>query len=74
MVSGLYSAGGLSLCAVAKASKAAPWLAGIVGWLVPIVWVIWGIGLVVGLFLALIAQWGASRFIGSLSLKPAFPR
>jgi hypothetical protein len=64
----------LSLCAVAKASKAAPWLAGIVGWLVPIVWVIWGIGLVVGLFLALIAQWGASRFIGSLSLKPAFPR
>ena len=53
--------------AAAKASKAAdaPWLADVVGWLVPIVWVIWGIGLILGLLLTLIAQWGASRFIAA---------
>jgi hypothetical protein len=53
----------------AKASKAAdaPWLADVVGWLVPIVWVIWGIGLILSLLLTLIAQWGASRFIAARS-------
>ena len=51
----------------AQASKAAdaPWLADVVGWLVPIVWVIWGIGLILGLLLTLIAQWGASRYIAA---------
>jgi hypothetical protein len=48
------------------------WLADIVGWLVPIVWVIWGIGLILGLLLTLIAQWGVSRFVGSSPLKPTF--
>lgn len=51
----------------------APWLADIVGWLVPIVWVIWGIGLILGLLLALLAQWGASRWIGNPPLKPTSP-
>lgn len=53
--------------AVAQASKAAdaPWLADVVGWLVPIVWVIWGIGLILGLLLTLIAQWGVRRFIAT---------
>ena len=51
----------------AQASKAAdaPWLADVVGWLVPIVWVIWGIGLILGLLLTLLAQWGASRYIAA---------
>lgn len=51
--------------AAAQSSKAvdAPWLADVVGWLVPIVWVIWGIGVILGLLLTLIAQWGVSRFI-----------
>lgn len=53
--------------AAAQAPKAAdaPWLADVVGWLVPIVWVIWGIGLILGLLLTLIAQWGVSRFIAA---------
>lgn len=61
--------------AAAQASKAAdaPWLTDIIGWLVPIVWVIWGIGLILGLVLTLVAQWGANRFFGNLSLKPASP-
>jgi hypothetical protein len=46
------------------------WLSGVVGWLVPIVWVIWGIGLILGLLLTLIAQWGVGRFVGSSLLKP----
>lgn len=51
--------------AAAQSSKAAdaPWLAVVVGWLVPIVWVIWGIGVILGLLLTLIAQWGVSRFV-----------
>jgi len=48
----------------------APRLAAVVGWLVPIVWVIWGIGLILGLLLTLIAQWGVRRFLGSSPLKP----
>jgi hypothetical protein len=53
--------------AAAQSSKAvdAPWLADVVGWLVPIVWVIWGIGVVIGLLVTLIAQWGVSRFIAA---------
>jgi hypothetical protein len=53
--------------AAAQSSKAAdaPWLAVVVGWLVPIVWVIWGIGVILGLLLTLIAQWGVSRFIAA---------
>jgi hypothetical protein len=47
-----------------------PWLARVVGWLVPIVWVIWGIGLILGLLLTLIAQWGASRLIGGTGSGP----
>lgn len=35
----------------------APWLAHVVGWLVPIVWVIWGVGLLLGLSLTLISKW-----------------
>jgi hypothetical protein len=49
------------------------WLSGVVGWLVPIVWVIWGIGLILGLLLTLIAQWAVSRFVGSSLLKPTSP-
>jgi hypothetical protein len=53
--------------AAAQSSKAvdAPWLADVVGWLVPIVWVIWGIGLILGLLLTLIAQWAAGRFVAA---------
>jgi|GEM_PF-4238732 len=59
--------------AAAQASKAAgaPWLADVVGWLVPIAWVIWGIGVILGLLLTLITQWGVSRFLGSSFVKPA---
>jgi hypothetical protein len=47
-----------------------PWLADVVGRLVPIVWFIWGIGLILGLLMTLIAQWGVNRLIGSSLLKP----
>lgn len=61
--------------AVIQASKAAdaPWLSEIVGWLVPIVWVIWGVGLILGLLLTLIAQWGFNRFFGNSPLNQASP-
>lgn len=52
----------------------APWLADLVGWLVPIVWVIWGIGLILGILLTLVAQWGASQWLGNSALKPTSPR
>lgn len=48
-----------------QAPKAAAWLADLVGWLVPIVWVIWGIGLILGLLLTLMAQWGVSRWMAA---------
>lgn len=53
--------------AAAQSSKAldAPWLTDVVGWLVPIVWIIWGIGVILALLLTLIAQWGVSRFIAA---------
>ena len=51
----------------------APWLAEVVGWLVPIIWIIWGIGLILGLLLTLIAQRGANRFFGNSPLNPASP-
>lgn len=35
----------------------APWLGKAIGWLVPIVWVLWGIGLVVGLLVTIVLQW-----------------
>lgn len=48
----------------ASAVAASPWLASIVGWLVPIVWVIWGIGLLVGFVATLVLQWVVGRMSG----------
>ena len=39
-----------------------PWLGTAMGWLVPLVWVGWGFGLVVLLVLAALAHWGVSRW------------
>lgn len=39
-----------------------PWLGTAMGWLVPLVWVGWGFGLVVLLLLAALAHWGVSRW------------
>jgi hypothetical protein len=39
-----------------------PWLGTAMGWLVPLVWVGWGFGLVVLLLLAVMAHWGVSRW------------
>jgi hypothetical protein len=48
----------------ASAVAASPWLASIVGWLVPIVWVLWGIGLLVGFVATLVLQWVVGRMSG----------
>jgi hypothetical protein len=47
----------------AAASATTPWIASIIGWLVPLVWVLWGVGLIAGLLVTLLARW----FVGSLS-------
>jgi hypothetical protein len=41
----------------ASAEAVTPWLASVVGWLVPIVWIIWGIGLMMIFVVTLIALW-----------------
>lgn len=41
-----------------------PWLRGLIGWLVPLTWVAWGVGLAGLLVLALFAQWLAGRLRG----------
>ena len=46
-----------------KAAAGVPWLSTVVGWLVPIVWAIWGIGMILGLLLTLVAHWGVTRFL-----------
>jgi hypothetical protein len=55
----------------ASVVAAAPWLASIVGWLVPIVWVIWGIGLLVGFVATLVLQWGVGRLLGRTASMPS---
>jgi hypothetical protein len=45
----------------------APLIANAADWLVLIVWIIWGIGMFVGLLGSLVAQWLVGRFVG----KPA---
>jgi hypothetical protein len=42
--------------AKAGAAAAAPWLANLLNWLVPVVWFIWGAGLLLGVLLTLLAQ------------------
>ena len=39
-----------------------PFLGGAVGWLVPVVWVVWGFGLVALLALAGVGHWASGRF------------
>jgi hypothetical protein len=48
----------------ATAVAASPWLASMVGWLVPIVWLLWGIGLLVGFVSTLVLQWLVGRMSG----------
>jgi hypothetical protein len=46
------------------AAAIAPWIASAADWLVVIVWVIWGVGLFIGLATTLIAHWLLGRFVG----------
>ncbi len=48
----------------ATAVAASPWLASVVGWLVQIVWALWGIGLLVGFISTLLLQWVVGRISG----------
>jgi hypothetical protein len=48
----------------ATAAAVAPWIASAASWLVVIVWIIWGIGMFVGLVATLIGQWLLGRFVG----------
>jgi hypothetical protein len=52
-------------------SASLPMLGTAVGWLVPLVWICWGVGLVVMLVLAGVAHWLISRFSGR---PPSGPR
>lgn len=50
------------LPAGATVSNVAPWLAKAVGWLVPLVWIIWGIGLLIAFVATFVAQWVVGQF------------
>ncbi|WP_127999756.1 hypothetical protein [Piscinibacter defluvii] len=45
-----------------QVQQAWPWLREALGWLVPLTWVVWGVGLAGLLLLALLAQWAVGRF------------
>lgn len=64
LTSAIGTTSGVANTVNAAAVTATPWLAGAIGWLVPIVWIIWGIGLLVGFVATLIAQWALGRFFG----------
>lgn len=52
--------------AAAWLEGAFPALGDIVGWLVPAVWAIWGLGMVALLALTVVGHWGLGRFSGRL--------
>lgn len=52
-----------------QAQGAWPWIGPVVGWLVPLTWIVWGLGLGTMLVLALIGHWA----IGRLQSPPARP-
>ncbi len=41
---------------------AGPWMSSALSWLVPVTWVLWGLGLVVLLMLAALGQWTVRRY------------
>jgi hypothetical protein len=55
-------ASSLTSQAGASAEAVTPWLASVVGWLVPIVWIIWGMGLMMIFVVTLIALWLVGQF------------
>jgi hypothetical protein len=57
-------ASSLTSQAGASAEAVTPWLASAVGWLVPIVWIIWGMGLMMMFVVTLIALWLVGQFHG----------
>lgn len=58
--------------AAATLERSFPALGGAIEWLVPLVWVGWGFGIVALLVLALLGHWGLGRFAGRLpaALRP----
>jgi hypothetical protein len=58
---------------VTALSAALPFVGTAVGWLVPAVWLTWGLGIVVLLVLTLLAVWllGRAGKLGSLTPRPA---
>lgn len=55
-------------------TEARPWLAAAIGWLVPIVWGVWFVGLLVGLVATVLLAWLVGRFTsggsGGTGLRP----
>lgn len=64
-------ASSLTSQAGASAEGVTPWLANVVGWLVPIVWIIWGMGLMMIFVVTLIALWLVGRFHGGGPRSPS---
>lgn len=50
--------------AAAALERSFPALGGIIGWLTPLVWVVYGLGLAALVVLALIGHWAIGRFAG----------
>ena len=49
---------------LASMTAAAPTLGGVVSWLVPLVWIVWGLGMVGLLLLTLLLSWGLGKLLG----------
>jgi hypothetical protein len=64
-------ASSLTSQAGASAEAVTPWLASAVGWLVPIVWITWGMGLMMIFVVTLIALWLVGQFHGGGPRNPS---
>ncbi|MBL8328033.1 MAG: hypothetical protein JNJ71_04210 [Rubrivivax sp.] len=54
--------------------EAWPWIGAAVGWLVPLIWIVWGLGMALLLLLAVLGHWLVRRGSGPGPSAPAQPR
>ena len=50
-----------------------PWIGALVGWLVPLTWIVWGVGLATMAVLAMLGHWLIGRLQRPHTMSPAQP-